>query len=500
MKHTRRPMFILAGLVGLAMLALQAPPAAAMSCTCSGGIDKNGASIPPSSTYCGYLTCGLGNVQWECGLNGWRQTGVTCGSAACACSGGQDEWAGQIASAATYCGFQTCGRSLERWQCGTAGAWSKITPNCTFRENCRCYDGRDASNNPIPPGNTYCGYTVCGLNNAKFQCTQGGWQNIGTCTGAVGNAKFGINTADWLWSAAGENASQNTAQSYRMGHYLMMIGRPGSSDWTDVDFRIAPALNDSLNRGLTPILRLCSGTNCTYGNSTGAGNLVSLVNNASLHSLVTRDWWMVLGPNEPPSERWMTTTSQNLPVDCGDRFCSSSVQTIANDMAWWVDYVLDRVNSSVRKRNGGRLSFMSPVFDCHHPNTQELMTKFRTALAGYGRGFGDFDAIGINAYNLHGSQATSYIASCKAMLTNAGVNANAFSYFLTETGMLEVQEDGQAPAKARDNFRDLNASLRGDGSIRAVLFFNATGRNTAPEFQYNKLTDDAEWRYITGGW
>lgn len=494
------------GLALMTALMLLAAPAQATppnSCQCTGGIDRNGASIPPSSTYCGYKTCGLGNVQFECtGGNNWKQLG-SCGSTSSVCSSGQNAWGYAIPPAGTYSGFQTCGSNMvSRYNC-SSNNWSTTSPACTFCEGtgatsiCRCYDGKYQNGTDIPPTSTYCGFAVVGVSGEKWQCTAGGWEKYANSGQAVNNAKFGINTAAYLDTGA-EPAGWQKAQTYRMGYYLMMIG--DQAEENQISWRIAAPIETArASYGLKSILRLCDGSgNCNY--KSHADRLVTILNSTYLRDYVQGPWFVVVGPNEPPTEKWMTPTTQAMTPDPNGYYTSAQLDTIAAEMANFADYVMDNTVAAHRQPNGGDIGMLSPVWDCHNPNTQSLMAKFQQQLVARGRSMTQFDGIGINAYNLHGNKATTYINQCKSYLQSAtGVSSSNFNYYLTETGMLEVTQNGKPPALARDNFRELNKTLRSDSTIKAVLFFNATGRNGDPNFQYNVLNQSCEWQYVLGG-
>lgn len=460
-------------------------------CQCSGGIDRDYRSIPVTETYCGYTICGLGNAQWECTESGWKNLG-NCGTYPPECSSGVNQWGKPIHPNATFLNYKTCGRNYtDRYYCASNGYWYPTTPSCTFCELCRCYDGRDQYNNPISPSSTYCGYTTYGVGYEKWQCTAGGWEKYST-GGATNNNKFGINTAVFL-DPSRETADQNKAQTYRMGWYLMMIG--DQAEETQIDWRIAAPIQAARNRGLTSVLRLCTGSGyCNYQNH--PERLVQILNNTYLRDAVTGPWFVIAGPNEPPAEKWMTNETKAMTPGCGtNTYCDWQLDIIANEMAIFADYVMD--NATANRQPSGDIGLLSPVWDCHNSlNTPRLMTKFQQKLQARGRSMSHFDGIAINAYNLGTNKATVYINQCKSWLQQA-TGTSAYNYYLTETGMLEVERDNVPGALGRDNFRELVKLLRGDSSIKAGLFFNATGRNGS--FLYNYLIQDCEWRYVTGG-
>ena len=486
-----------------AMLSLAALPARALpptQCQCSGGIDRDGRSIPVSETYCGYKICGLSNVQWACTDAGWQNLG-NCGSWPPECAQGVDAWGKPIHPNATFLNFTTCGVSFtQRFACTSGNQWVQTTPNCTFCELCRCYNGRDQNGNVIPAGSTSCGSVSFGVNFEKWQCTAGGWERYST-GGATNNNKLGINTASFI-DTSREGTDQATAQTYRMGWYLMMIGN--QSEESQIDFRIAAPIQNARNRGLTSILRLCTGTGfCNYENH--ADRLVQILNNTFLRDAVTGPWFVIAGPNEPPTEKWMTTATKGMTPQCGNVYCSAQLDTIADEMANFANTVMTNMTAAHRQSAGGDIGLLSPAWDCHNANTASLMAKFQQRLQARGRSLSSFDGIAINAYNLHGLSATSYINNCKTWLQQATGTSN-YNYYLTETGMLEADPpppngigNGVPPALARNNFRELVKTLRADASIKAALFFNSTGRNGDPAFAYNVFTQSCEWQYVTGG-
>ncbi|MEM9554553.1 MAG: hypothetical protein AAGC60_09855 [Acidobacteriota bacterium] len=483
--------------VGLGLFVAGTATAASShkACSCSGGIDKWGRQIPAWETYCGYLTCGTSNKQWECTASGWKQIGW-CGSGNCICRDGRDEWDEPIPNATTWCGFETPANNLDIYQCNWSSQWQYVRAG-NFCDVCTCYDGQDRWGNAIPPSSTYCGYTTIGVNGNRWQCTAGGWDMVNNGA-ATNNAKFGINTAAFLDHPNGETNDLSRAQTETMGWYLMMIGN--RDDWSEIDWRITPAIQNAHASGLTPILRLCTEHNCRYQNN--VQSLVQMLNDGFLASNVNQDYYVVLGPNEPPTEKWMTPTTEAMTPACGTNdYCTWQLASIAGEIANFVDYTLDNVYSSRRISGGGDIGFVSPVFDCHNDlNTPELMSELHAALVARGRSFTDFDAIGMNAYNLHNQDAKFYVDRCKGWLESAtGISRYSHDYFITETGMLEVSQNGVVPAVARDQFRQVNERFRNDWTIDAVLFFNATGRNPDPDFSYNVLTQTCEWDYILGG-
>lgn len=489
---------LFAGLMLTASPAFAYPPS---RCQCSGGIDRDNRSIPVSETYCGYKTCGLGNVQWECTESGWKNLG-NCGSYPPECSSGADQWGKPIHPNTTFLNYETCGTVFtQRYYCGSGGNWVQTTPGCTFCELCRCHDGRDPYNNIIPAGSTSCGQAAYGLNWEKWQCTAGGWEKYST-GGATNNSKLGVNTAVFL-DTSKETTGQGTAQTYRMGWYQMMIG--DQSEENQIDWRIATPIQNARNRGLTTILRLCTGGGyCNYTDH--ADRLVQILNNTYLRDAVTGPWFVIAGPNEPPAEKWMTTTTKGMTPACANgTYCDSQLDTIANEMANFADYVMDYMNPAHRQPTGD-IGLLSPVWDCHNTTyTPTLMAKLQQKLQARGRSMSQFDGIAINAYNLHGQKATYYINQCKAWLQQA-TGTSSYNYYVTETGMLEADAappagngNGVPGALARDNLRELVKVLRGDASIKAALFFNATGRNSDPAFRYNILNQSCEWQYVTGG-
>lgn len=48
------------------------------SCSCPGGLFKDGRPIPDSMKHCGYRVCGTNSRMWDCTSTGWENTGIYC--------------------------------------------------------------------------------------------------------------------------------------------------------------------------------------------------------------------------------------------------------------------------------------------------------------------------------------------------------------------------------------------------------------------------------------
>lgn len=103
-------------------------------CSCSGGSDHQGTPVDPNVTECHFRVCGGDYRFYTCTTEGWRYTGVSCPNdsgtdTSCQCANGIDQNGNAIPPSSTYCGFETCGINDEHWLC-TSGGWQKISNTC----------------------------------------------------------------------------------------------------------------------------------------------------------------------------------------------------------------------------------------------------------------------------------------------------------------------------------------------------------------------------------
>lgn len=96
------------------------------------------------------------------------------------------------------------------------------------------------------------------------------------------------------------------------------------------------------------------------------------------------------------------------------------------------------------------------------------MARLSSELNALGRGVLSFDAIGVNAYNLHGRLALDDVDNCKQNLQAAtGYPSCYLELFVTETGMLERTGDGTYEAVALESLRESNETFREDSDVEA---------------------------------
>jgi hypothetical protein len=107
------------------------PPPPSGACSCAGGSDHRGVSIPASSTYCGFRICGGDHHNYECTTSGWSFVSASsCGFGSCRCSGGSDDQGRAIDPNATECGYRVCGGDHQFYDCKSAG-WTGTSQACS---------------------------------------------------------------------------------------------------------------------------------------------------------------------------------------------------------------------------------------------------------------------------------------------------------------------------------------------------------------------------------
>jgi murein DD-endopeptidase MepM/ murein hydrolase activator NlpD len=101
------------------------------ACSCLDGINVDGYTIPVTDTDCGHRVCGTTAETWQCGTNqAWTRVGVagSC-NASCSCPGGLFKNGREIPEHMTHCGFRVCGMNKKLWDC-TSGGWQNTQISC----------------------------------------------------------------------------------------------------------------------------------------------------------------------------------------------------------------------------------------------------------------------------------------------------------------------------------------------------------------------------------
>lgn len=104
------------------------------------------------------------------------------GPSGCSCSWGADSNGSPIPVGNTFCGYDVCGGDLQFYGCFTWG-WGALGKvggaDCSSPEpldsGCTCYGGVRYGGSAIDPAQTFCGMQVCGADNQYYSCQSGGW-------------------------------------------------------------------------------------------------------------------------------------------------------------------------------------------------------------------------------------------------------------------------------------------------------------------------------------
>ena len=455
-------------------------------------------------------------------IAGWHAYRDEC-EGKCQCLEGIDALNRPISPDDANCGTKVCGLRDELFECRQGVGWTKIG-RCS---DCRCYDGIDQNNRPIPVELTFCGYETCGNSGRRWRCTPQGsgarWVDIGPCgdpppnnpppnnpppnnpppndpppndpppsdpditlnTGP--NAKFGTNSAMWIQNLSSELDDLNVGDAKDLGFHLVTLGEVDDS--ANPADRVIPMIEAAHQRGVIPILRLCvSDADCAYRER--PDRVVSLIGSILSSGRVHERFYVIAGPNEPPRERWMYNSSYFIPNPGeGESFTVEQINTIAGDMKRFSDVIQSAYGDH------DQVKLLTPVFDCHNPYTPGLINS----LVDQEFKFGDFDGVGVNAYNLHGYLATRYFNWCRSYLNRATERMN-YNYFQTETGMFETRrwdQDGNNIPRSQglDNLRRYFSVARRESQLKASLLFNGNARSHDDDYDYNEISS-SEWDYV----
>jgi len=433
--------------MAVALIGLLASPIPAQgSCSCAFGAYLGGYPIPPEDTFCGFTACGGDNHFYVCESSGW-----------------------QFVNLSDPCSLYN------------------VVPSCT------CFGGQHFGGLPIDPADTYCGYIACGTDDHYFVCEPGGWHRVtGSSPCSTDHHKLGVNTA-MPFSDPNSNpsatANHNRAAGLGMGYYLEIdVDQFGGEG-------MVRAMNSALARGLTPIVRLCVDLTpggdgsypCDYANSSTFVNHIK-----GIDDLVNGTFYVIAGANEPDKELWIAGESQSW-IDSDGSLSSAEINAVGLANAGYMNDLITGLNGRTL-RTGGQIGLLSPAFDCLNVHTQPIIQ----AMANHGARFDLLNGLAVNGYNVDGQTASQYVTLCQSYFRNAGIQAPISNVYVTETGMLEIQQGQASRTQALINMRDQYLALKANPTVRAYLLFDAFDTNPF-DFTYNVLQDDAEWDYIRGG-
>ncbi len=460
----------------------------------------------------------LADADWDAG---WFAYQAEC-DGKCQCLQGIDALGRPISPDNANCGTKVCGLNDEVFECRQDVGWTKIG-RCS---DCRCPNGIDQNNRAIPVELTFCGYETCGNSGRRWRCSPSGsgaqWVDIGSCGDAPPtdppptdppptdppptdppptdppsdpditlntgpNAKFGTNSAMWIQHPSSELADLNVGDAKNLGFHLATLGEVDDS--ANPADKVIPMIEAAHQRGVIPILRLCvAEAYCAYTDH--PERVVSLIDSILSSGRVHERFYVIAGPNEPPRERWMYSSSYIPDPEPGQFFTPDDIATIANDMKRFSDVIVKAYG------NHHQVKLLSPVFDCHNPYTPSLI---RSLAADQEFDFHDFDGVGVNSYNLHGYLATRYFNWCRSYLKRY-TGTMTYNYFQTETGMFETRleaDDGNAIPRSQglDNLRRYFSVVRRESQLRASLLFNGNARSHDDDYDYNEISS-SEWDYV----
>lgn len=423
------------------------PPALAQgSCSCSFGAYLGGYPIPPEDTFCGFVACGGDNHFYVCETGGWRFVDGT-----------------------DPCNLYN------------------VVPSCT------CFGGQHFGGLPIPPGETYCGYTACGTDDHYFVCEPSGWRRVSSSSPcSTDHHKLGVNTAMPYSDPNGNpsaTANHDRAAGLGMGYYLEINTNQFAGEG------IVRAMSSALARGLTPIMRLCVDSTpegdgnypCDFANASTFVNHIR-----GIDDLVNGIFYVIAGANEPDKEMWIAGEDQGW-IDDDGFLSGAEINAVGAANAGYMNSVISGLNGRTI-RTGGQIGLLSPAFDCLNVNTEPIIE----AMANNGAAFNQLDGLAVNGYNVDGQKASHYVTQCQSFFRMNGIQAPISNVFVTETGMLEIERGQASRTQALINMRDQYLAFKANPTVRAFLLFDAFDTNPF-DFTYNVLQDDAEWDYLRGG-
>lgn len=294
--------------------------------------------------------------------------------------------------------------------------------------------------------------------------------------------KLGINYA--VYNVDDTYTDSNArAESLNLG-YILLIGK-----WDGEQYSIADDFNDALDRGITPIFRICDSSSCpVYADPQDYINVLSAISDLT----GGREFYAIAGPNEPMTEDWIPGLE-----GVAYPFTDQEIDLIGQKNAEYMNAVI----AGVEALNKPNIKLLSPAFNTTHPDLERLIT----AMNAHNANFTALAGIAGNAYNLSGysvgGQTRETISDFVDRLRNNGFAD--FDIFLTEIGMFEVDSNPswtgtKVPrTQALLNLQNEIASLKNDPRVKAYLLFNSFGTNGDSLFDYNVMSD-AEIEQIAG--
>src|SRR5258708_2446432 len=275
--------------------------------------------------------------------------------------------------------------------------------------------------------------------------------------------KIGINYATYSLNHDYSNTNAR-AQRYGMG-YMLLIGK-----FAGEQYGMKDDFNDALDRGITPILRICDSNSCpAYANPADYVNMIQ-----SLSDLVIgRTFYIIAGPNEPLAEMW------EYNIDANNNLNPNGSTTDFNLVAQKTTDYMNAVITGVKALNRPNIKLLSPAFNTTEAKFYQLVSQMKAD----GAKFDQLDGIAGNAYNLGNNQN---ISDWVARMKSAGFSGS--NLFLTETGV--------NPFAGTPSLTDIQglinqlSNLKADANVKAYLLFNSFGTNTDSRFAYNVFSQD----------
>ncbi|MFW5703059.1 MAG: hypothetical protein ACOCXP_03800 [Candidatus Dojkabacteria bacterium] len=267
--------------------------------------------------------------------------------------------------------------------------------------------------------------------------------------------KVGINFAV---TAVPEEAIAR-AESLNMGYTLNIANSPADLGPVAEDF------NSALDKGMTPILRICVGGSCAF---TDVNSYTEFLKNLEA-AVGGREFYAVAGPNEPLTETWLGNREGD-PVTTG--------QTSARYM--------NEVINSLNNRGKGSIKLLTPVFNATNPAMPQLIQEMKAADAN----FAGIDYISLNTYNTGAGDVTGFLDILKAQ------ELPVKQYVITETGLFDRTQGSSFDESMRKIVFETD-EIMNDPSVGAFLFFNSFATNPDPRFEYNHL-NNSQFTQILG--
>src|SRR5260221_7560848 len=275
--------------------------------------------------------------------------------------------------------------------------------------------------------------------------------------------KIGINYAQYSLNHDYLNTNAK-AQHYGMG-YMLLIGK-----FAGEQYGMKDDFNDALDRGITPILRICDSNSCpAYANP---ADYVSMIQSLS-DLVIGRTFYVIAGPNEPLAEMW------EYNIDSSNNLNPYGSTAYFNLVAQKTTDYMNAVIIGVKALNRPNIKLLSPAFNTTEAKFDQLVSQMKAD----GAKFDQLDGIAGNAYNLGNNQN---ISDWVARMKNVGFNGS--NLFLTETGVNPFAGTPSLTA-IQELINQMNI-LKSDASVKAYLLFNSFGTNTDSRFAYNVFSQD----------